>query len=71
MLCLKRKVGESIVIAGAIKVTVVSVSGQQALRLGVTAPEEIRIDREEIYLERMAKGIDDTIDLLSLQDHNE
>ena len=46
MLVLSRKVGEEIVIAGTIRVTVVAVVGDR-VRLGVQAPSEVRVDREE------------------------
>jgi carbon storage regulator len=47
MLVLSRKLNESIVIDGGIKVTVVSVHGNQ-VRLGIQAPESVRIFREEL-----------------------
>lgn len=47
MLVLTRKPGESIVIGDDIVVTVVRVAGQK-VRLGIDAPKEVRIDREEI-----------------------
>lgn len=49
LLILTRKPGESIYI-GDIKVTVVEVKGPQ-IRLGIKAPKEVRIYREEIYLQ--------------------
>jgi len=70
MLCLARKVGESFVIAGQIKVMVISTKGKQGIRLGISAPKDIRVDREEVYLKRMTSGIDDTLDLLERQKHN-
>lgn len=48
MLILTRKCGESIYIGDKIKVTVVEVRGNQ-IRLGIDAPKEYRIFREEIY----------------------
>lgn len=48
MLILSRRPGESITIGDDIVVTVVGVSGNQ-IRLGVTAPREIRVLREEVY----------------------
>lgn len=48
MLILTRKVGESINIGNDIKVTVVSIEGGQA-RLGIEAPRDIIVHREEIY----------------------
>ncbi len=54
MLVLTRRSGESIVIDDDIKVTVVSVSaraGRPYVTLGITAPAEYKIFREEIYEE--------------------
>ena len=48
MLILTRKVGESINIGTDIKVTVVSIEGGQT-RLGIEAPKEVIVHREEIY----------------------
>jgi carbon storage regulator len=47
MLVLSRKLNESIVINGDIRVTVVSVHGNQ-IRLGIQAPESVPIFREEL-----------------------
>ena len=47
MLVLSRKVGESIVIDGHIKVTVVEIRGDK-IRLGIEAPRDIAVWREEI-----------------------
>lgn len=47
MLVLSRKVNESIVISGNIIVTVVDIGGSKA-RLGVTAPNEVTINRLEV-----------------------
>jgi carbon storage regulator len=52
MLVLTRKVGEKIVIDGCITVTVVAADGNK-IRLGITAPPEVRIDREEVHRQRM------------------
>ena len=48
MLVLSRKVGEKVVIAGDICVTVVAVQGNR-VRLGITAPASTRVDRSEIH----------------------
>lgn len=48
MLILTRKAGESIVIGDRIRVHVIEVRGQQ-VRLGIEAPGETSIHREEIY----------------------
>ena len=52
MLVLTRKVGEQIVIDGCITVTVVAVDGNK-IRLGITAPPKISVDREEVHRRRM------------------
>ena len=48
MLVLSRKVGESVIIAGNIVVTVVRVDGE-AVRLGIAAPDNVPIHRREVY----------------------
>ena len=48
MLVLSRKEGQSLIIAENIKVTVLEVKGSQ-VRLGITAPESISVNREEIH----------------------
>ncbi len=48
MLILTRKSGESILIGHGIRVTVVDVRGKQ-VQLGVEAPKELMIYREELY----------------------
>jgi carbon storage regulator len=48
MLILSRRPGESLTIGDDVVVTVVGVSGNQ-IRLGITAPRDVRVLREEIY----------------------
>ena len=48
MLVLTRRVGEEIVIAGNIRVTLVSVEGGK-VRLGVSAPAEVPVHRKEVH----------------------
>ena len=48
MLILTRRVGESVVIGGDVTVTVLGVKGNQA-RLGVNAPRDVAVHREEIH----------------------
>ncbi|MGI6566594.1 MAG: carbon storage regulator CsrA [Limnochordia bacterium] len=50
MLVLTRKVDESIIIGDNIKITVVDIRGDQA-KIGIEAPREISVHREEVYLE--------------------
>jgi len=48
MLILTRRVGESIMIGEDIAITVLGVQGNQ-VRVGVNAPKEVSVHREEIY----------------------
>jgi carbon storage regulator len=48
MLVLSRKTGESIVIDGRIVVTVVRIEGEM-IKIGITAPTEVPVHRQEIY----------------------
>jgi carbon storage regulator len=49
MLVLTRKLGESIAIDDHIKIVVVQIKGKQ-VRLGIEAPKETKIHREEVYM---------------------
>ena len=48
MLILTRKQGESVAIGDDIQVTVVEIQGKQ-VKLGVKAPREVAVHRQEIY----------------------
>lgn len=48
MLILTRRIGESLMIGDDVKVTVLNIQGGQ-VRIGVDAPKQIEIHREEIY----------------------
>ncbi len=51
MLVLTRKVGEEIVIGGDIRLAVVAVHGGQ-VRIGISAPKEFVVDRQEVAEKR-------------------
>ena len=48
MLVLSRKAEESMYIGHDIKITVLDIRGGQ-VRIGITAPQEVKIHREEVY----------------------
>ena len=48
MLVLSRKAEESMFIGEDIKITVLDIRGGQ-VRIGITAPQDIKIHREEVY----------------------
>jgi carbon storage regulator len=57
MLVLTRKPGQSIMIGDEVEVQVLSVAGEK-VRLGITAPREVSIFRNEVYdrIENEVKG---------------
>ena len=49
MLILTRRTGESVMVGDEVVVTVLGVKGNQ-VRIGVSAPDDVGVHREEIYL---------------------
>lgn len=60
MLILTRRVGETLMVGDDVSITVLGVKGNQ-VRIGVNAPREIAVHREEIYM-RIQKEKEQTDD---------
>lgn len=48
MLILTRRVGETLMVGDEVSITVLGVKGNQ-VRVGINAPKEVAVHREEIY----------------------
>lgn len=55
MLILARNEGQTIFIGDDIKITVLGINGKQ-VRIGIEAPDEVAVDREEIYIKKIKKA---------------
>jgi len=55
MLVLSRRLEETLIIGDDIRVTVLGISGNQ-VRLGIAAPKEVVILREELYKRQQKEG---------------
>ena len=64
MLLLNRNIGETIIIDGDVRITVMEVSGNQ-IRIGIDAPKNIKVYRNEIF-ERMQAEADSDKDAAEL-----
>ena len=55
MLVLSRRLNQTIVIAGRVRVTVLAITPSR-VELGVEAPQQVTVDREEIHQRRQVEG---------------
>lgn len=69
MLILTRRVGETLMIGDEVTVTVLGVKGNQ-VRIGVNAPKDVAVHREEIY-DRINQEGQEAIDNSPNEDSNE
>ena len=63
MLILTRRIGETLMVGDDVTITVLGVKGNQ-VRIGVNAPKEFAVHREEIYqrIQKEKSGEDEDID---------
>lgn len=61
MLVLSRRLGETLIIGDDIKITVLGISGNQ-VRLGIAAPKEVTVHREEVYRRIQEEQAEDAIE---------
>ncbi|BBB28611.1 carbon storage regulator CsrA [Neptunomonas japonica] len=66
MLILTRRVGETLMVGDEVTVTVLGVKGNQ-VRIGVNAPKDVAVHREEIY-DRIQREKDGETDSTETQD---
>lgn len=65
MLILTRRVGETLIIGDDVVITVLGVKGNQ-VRIGINAPKDVSIHREEIY-NRIHQNSDQEIEIEKIE----
>lgn len=61
MLILSRRIGETLMIGDEITVTVLGVKGNQ-VRIGVNAPKNVAVHRDEVYQRIQSEVVDQNVD---------
>jgi carbon storage regulator len=57
MLILTRKMGETLMIGAEVSVTIIGVNGNQ-VKIGINAPRDVAVHREEVYERLQAENAD-------------
>ncbi len=68
MLILTRRVGESLIVGDDVTLTVLGIKGNQ-VRIGVNAPKEVSVHREEIY-QRIQREKNGDLDAAANEGHS-